>query len=54
MLTMPRAAHVAQNGRIEICCEPWVAGLSRELARAARGIVSIGKKTGRRALRGPV
>jgi hypothetical protein len=45
---------VAQCSRAEICCEPSMAGLSRESAEAARRIVSIGKKRVSRAPYAPV
>jgi hypothetical protein len=45
---------IAKCGCPEICCEPLVAALARHPAEAARGIVSIGKKTEGRASRGPV
>jgi hypothetical protein len=47
------AGRVAKYGSAEICGEP-LAGLARQAQRAARGSVSIGKKTVGRASRAPV
>ncbi|OWJ56953.1 hypothetical protein BWU74_28260 [Paraburkholderia caledonica] len=45
---------VAKYGSGEICCEPWVTGLTRQRADFAQRRVSIGKKTVGRALRASV
>jgi hypothetical protein len=45
---------VAKYGSGEICCVPWVTGLTRQRVDSAQRRVSIGKKTVGRALRASV